>query len=91
MTAYLITGEPTAGECQSEEQMDEILTGYSTKTKGLIGRLSFKRQQLEGFTAAHRATEKEQGPLVWKLLRNVCVTSFIKSFYDHVSHSGLFK
>lgn len=67
ITAYLIIGEPIAGECQSEEQVDEILTGYSTKTIGLIGRLSFKIQQLVGFAAAHQGCWKVE--LVWKLLR----------------------
>lgn len=43
-----------AKDCQSAEQMAEALTGYSTKTMGFIGCLSFKRTQLAGLIADHR-------------------------------------
>lgn len=47
-----------AWDCQSAEQMAEASTGYSTKTMGLIGCLSVKRQQLAGLTADRRGCWK---------------------------------
>lgn len=48
-----------ARDCQSAGQMS-VLTGYSTKTMGFIGCLSFKTQQLAGFTSRSQRLKRSK-------------------------------